>query len=176
MCRPTLQYDGMPLKYLWNVPISPRHAARADQRPSVRTRGPTSLVHTCTASLDRSPARIRGAIGGQFAHALIGLTYACRAAHEAQIVDTIDQDKIDRIAVRVATANLGITIASSIAVVSAGTTDSKGGEALAITIKLPSDALAKVSGTAASSTIFELNKELREAGEDRFAIVRWDTQ
>jgi hypothetical protein len=53
------------------------------------------------------------------------------------------------------------------------TTDSTGRAALQISIQMAPGSSSSVIGYAASTTVFELNKGLLEAGEDRFAIVRW---
>jgi len=82
-----------------------------------------------------------------------------------------DLDQIDAIAKQVATANLGSGSVNSVN--SSQTLDSMGRSALQIVITFTPGSLARVTGPASSSSIFELNKKLLEMGEERFPIVRW---
>jgi hypothetical protein len=86
-------------------------------------------------------------------------------------MDTIeDLGQIVTIAKEVATANLGHQSVKSVH--SSQILDSMGRDALQIEITLTPGSSSAVSGTAASTTIFELNKRLQQAGEERFPIVR----
>jgi hypothetical protein len=82
-----------------------------------------------------------------------------------------DMRRIDAIASEVATANLGSQSIQSVQ--SSQTLDSRGRDALQIVITLTPGSSLNVTGKSASTTIFELNKKLQEAGEERFPIVRW---
>jgi len=87
-------------------------------------------------------------------------------------MDTIeDLGQIDTIAKEVTTANLGHQSVKSVH--SSQILDSMGRDALQIEITLTPGSSSAVSGTLASTTIFELNKRLQQAGEERFPIVRW---
>jgi len=86
-------------------------------------------------------------------------------------MDTIeDLGKIDAIATQVATEILGQDFKNAN---STHTLDSMGRDALQIVITLTPGSSSHVTGKAASTTMFELNKRLQEAGEERFPIVRW---
>jgi hypothetical protein len=88
----------------------------------------------------------------------------------------VDTDKIARIAAEVATANL------SSASVSTATTepivDSEGRDALRITIILTPGSTATIKGKANAilDTLVQIQKKLREAGEERFPIIGYATR
>jgi len=86
-------------------------------------------------------------------------------------METIEKNQIDEISTRVATEILGAAFVSC--AVSTTTVDSRGREALRITINLTPGSAAGITGKAASTTAFTLNQRLQEAGEERFPIVRW---
>jgi hypothetical protein len=85
----------------------------------------------------------------------------------------LDQSQILNIATRVATANLGQSNFTSVS--TSSIIGSTGHEALQITINLAPGSAANVTGVVASNTVFDMNKRLREAGEERFSIVRYST-
>jgi hypothetical protein len=86
-------------------------------------------------------------------------------------METIEKERIEDIAKRVATANLGVTGISS--AISSPTIDSTGRAALEITIVLTPGSSAAITGRTAANTVLALNQALQEAGEERFPIVRW---
>jgi hypothetical protein len=85
----------------------------------------------------------------------------------------IGHDQIVSIARTVATANLGS--ASFTGVLSGSTIDSMGREGLQITIVLAPGASVGVTGEAAVNMVFDINKRLQDAGEERFSVVRYAT-
>ena len=86
---------------------------------------------------------------------------------------TIDPKLINSIASTVATANLGPSKFTSVS--SAPTLDSTGREALQITIYVDPFAARSITGEIAANTVFDMNKRLQDAGEERFSIVRYIT-
>ena len=82
-----------------------------------------------------------------------------------------DLNQIDAIAKQIAKATLGSESVKSVH--SSQTLDSMGRDALQIVITFMPGKLSHVTGPAASTAIFELNKKLLEMGEERFPIVRW---
>ena len=56
------------------------------------------------------------------------------------------------------------------------TTDSEGHEALRVTIVIEPGAAKKLEGDSILDTLVLIQDRLREAGEDRFAIVEYATQ
>jgi hypothetical protein len=83
----------------------------------------------------------------------------------------LDEEKIHQIAEQVVLANLGPQ--RYVKSIIASRLDSKGRDAVQVDIFLTAGSSASVSGHVANSTIYDLNKKLQEAGEDRFPIVRW---
>jgi hypothetical protein len=88
-------------------------------------------------------------------------------------MNTLDQNQIVNIATGVATTHLGRSNFTSVS--SASTIDSTGRDALQITIVLAPGFASSVSGVVAANTVFDMNKRLRDAGEERFSIVRYST-
>ena len=86
-------------------------------------------------------------------------------------METIEKNEIDEIATQVAAEILGAALVSS--AVTTTTVDSRGSDALKITINLTPGSAAGITGKAASTTVFALKQRLQEAGEERFPIVRW---
>ena len=82
--------------------------------------------------------------------------------------------KISEIAERVARGQ--VADAGVERVVAEPTTDSEGNDALRITVVLKPEAAQSLSGDAALDLLVELQKELQNAGEDRFAIVQYATE
>jgi len=83
-------------------------------------------------------------------------------------------DRISNIARDVATANLASSAVSGIAI--EATTDSEGRDALRITIIIKPEAVDRLTGEAALNTLVQVQKDLREAGEERFPIVEYATE
>jgi hypothetical protein len=88
-------------------------------------------------------------------------------------MSTLDQTQIVNIATGVATANLGQSNFTSVS--STSTIDSTGRDALQITIVLSPGFAPRVTGEIAANTVFDMNRRLRDAGEERFSIVRYST-
>jgi hypothetical protein len=86
-------------------------------------------------------------------------------------METIEKNQIDEIAAQVATEILGAALVSN--AVTTTTVDSRGRDALKVTINLTPGSAAGITGKAASTTVFALKQRLQEAGEARFPIVRW---
>jgi hypothetical protein len=86
----------------------------------------------------------------------------------------LDDKKIKQIATEVATANLSQQNFTS--VLSSSSTDSTGHEALRITIIIPAGAENRIQGNATLSTLVQMQERLREAGDDRFAIIEYSTE
>jgi len=89
-------------------------------------------------------------------------------------MDTLADDKIIRIAKDVANATL---LSSDVAdVLAAPTLDSTGAEAIEITIVLNPGSLAAIAGPRSARAVTETMRELAEAGEKRFPIMRFATK
>jgi hypothetical protein len=56
------------------------------------------------------------------------------------------------------------------------TTDSEGHEALRVTIVIRPGAADKLKGDSVLDTLVQIQDRLREAGEDRFAVIEYATQ
>ena len=82
--------------------------------------------------------------------------------------------KINEIAKDVAVANLGAD--NVVRVSSESIADSDGEDALRITIIIPENAIARISGDNALKTLVRMQERLRSAGDERFAIVEYATQ
>jgi hypothetical protein len=82
--------------------------------------------------------------------------------------------KISEIARAVARAKLGPHVVSE--VLTEPMTDSEGDEALRVTIVLEPGAANKLKGDSVLDTLVQIQDRLREAGEDRFAVVEYATQ
>ena len=54
--------------------------------------------------------------------------------------------------------------------------DSKGEDALRITIVIEPDAVDRITGDAVLNTLVQIQDRLREAGEERFPIVEYATE
>lgn len=85
----------------------------------------------------------------------------------------LSHDKITQIAHRVAAANLGGGTVDD--VLTDSTTDSRGHDALRITIVIKPGAADKLKGDAVLDTLVQIQEELREAGEERFPIIEYAT-
>jgi len=85
----------------------------------------------------------------------------------------LDREKIEQIVRKVAAANL--TDASVSAVQSAPFIDSKGQEALRITIVLTPELVAAIDGKMTLNTLVQISSELQRAGEERFPLVEYAT-
>jgi hypothetical protein len=83
--------------------------------------------------------------------------------------------KIDRIVKKAASSilkgNAGIE-----RVFNEPTADSRGADALRITIVLKPGAVDKISGAMAVDTLVNIDKALRDAGEDSFPILEYATE
>lgn len=86
----------------------------------------------------------------------------------------LSQDKITQIVHRVAAANLGPAVVDD--VLSGGTTDSEGRDALRITVVIKPGSADKLKGDNVLDTLVQVQQELRDAGEERFPIVEYATQ
>jgi hypothetical protein len=86
---------------------------------------------------------------------------------------TLTNDEIVKIAKDVATANLAS--GTWLDVKPAPTIDSRGRDALQVTIVLTAGSWQKVTGDKAINIVFDLNQRLQDAGEERFSIVRYST-
>jgi hypothetical protein len=82
-------------------------------------------------------------------------------------------NRINDIALKVATANLGPANVTS--VVASTVISSSSVEALQITIVLARGSASTVTGEIAANTVFDMNKKLQDAGEERFSIIRYST-
>jgi hypothetical protein len=85
----------------------------------------------------------------------------------------LDREKIEEIAKKVAIANL--TSASVSTVQSEPFIDSKGHEAVRITIVLTPESVASIDGKMTLNTLVQINNELQRAGEERFPLVEYAT-
>jgi transketolase N-terminal domain/subunit len=85
----------------------------------------------------------------------------------------LDREKIEQIAKKVAAANLAGAGIS--AVQSEPFIDSKGHEALRITIVLTPESVASIDGKMTLNTLVQINSELQRAGEERFPLVEYAT-
>jgi hypothetical protein len=86
----------------------------------------------------------------------------------------LEQEKIEEIAEQVAAANLGAANVDHAK--SEPTIDSEGQEALRVTIVIPEEAVARLSGDATLDTLVRMRDHLRDAGEERFPIIEYATQ
>lgn len=82
----------------------------------------------------------------------------------------ISDAQIHDIAEQVALRNLREHFKS---VVSSSATDSMGRDAISIQFFLTPGSSASITGRIANDTVFELNKALQAAGEERLPMVRW---
>jgi hypothetical protein len=82
--------------------------------------------------------------------------------------------QISKIAEEVAKAKLSPDVVSQ--VIAEPTTDSEGLEALRVTIVIESGAAIRLKGDSVLDTLVQIQDRLREAGENRFAIVEYATQ
>lgn len=86
----------------------------------------------------------------------------------------LDLTQIDRVAG--AAARVALSAQSFLRAQSEPTTDSDGHEALLVTLVINDLGRSPVSGEAASNAIVRVKQELRQAGEDRTAIVEFATE
>jgi hypothetical protein len=86
----------------------------------------------------------------------------------------LSENKIRLIAKEVAAANLPRSVVQDILVEL--TADSQGRDALRITIVIKPDALERMTGDHTLDTLVEMQRRMREAGDDRFAIVEYATE
>jgi len=82
--------------------------------------------------------------------------------------------KISEIAGQAARTKLGANVVSE--VLAEPATDSEGSEALRVTIVIKPGAAKTLKGDSVLDALLEIQDRLREAGEDRFAIVKYATQ
>jgi hypothetical protein len=89
-------------------------------------------------------------------------------------MDTLADDKIIKIAKRVANATL---LSSNVAdVLAAPPLDSTDAEAIEITIVLTPGSLETIAGPRSARAVSEMMRALADAGEKRFPIVRFATK
>jgi hypothetical protein len=86
----------------------------------------------------------------------------------------LEPAQISNIAANVAKANLSPNVVSQ--AVTEPMTDSQGHDALRVTIVIRPGAADKLKGDSVLDTLVEIQDRLREAGEERFAIVEYATQ
>ena len=86
----------------------------------------------------------------------------------------LERDEIIRIVREVAIANLTAKIVQNVIIEPA--TDSQGQEALRITVVIPPGTAEKIDGDAVLDTLVQVQRRLRQAGEERFPIVEYATQ
>jgi hypothetical protein len=86
-------------------------------------------------------------------------------------METIGLDEVGKIATRVAKESLGQERVKK--AIGSATVDSLGRDALEIVIELTPGSSSAITGQAAATTVFNLNKGLQAAGEERFPIIRW---
>jgi len=97
-------------------------------------------------------------------------------------METIERHQVDEIATQVAAEILGAALVSS--AVTTMTVDSRGRDALKITINLAPRSAAGITGKAASTTVLALKQKLQEAGEGvnvspgtaPIEVKRWKTE
>jgi|HubBroStandDraft_4_1064222.scaffolds.fasta_scaffold1451418_1 hypothetical protein len=82
--------------------------------------------------------------------------------------------QISEVAEEVARAKLTPNVVKQ--VLAEPTTDSEGHEALRVTIVIEPGAANRIKGDSILDTLVQIQDRLREAGEDRFAIVEYATQ
>ena len=82
--------------------------------------------------------------------------------------------QISEVAEEVARAKLTPNVVKQ--VLAEPTTDSEGHEALRVTIVIEPGAANRIKGDSIRDTLVQIQDRLREAGEDRFAIVECATQ
>jgi hypothetical protein len=88
--------------------------------------------------------------------------------------EMVDELRIRNIATTAATANLSSGAVSSVKTDLA--IDSEGDPALRITIVIAPGAAERISGEAALATLQQIQKNLWDAGEERFPIVEYATE
>lgn len=86
----------------------------------------------------------------------------------------LDLNQVDAIAREVATKHLAALGVEDVA--SQITVDSRGNDALRITITIHSADRASGSGDAVLDTLSEISVRLQEAGDDRFPIIDYVTE
>jgi hypothetical protein len=86
----------------------------------------------------------------------------------------LEPAQISNIAANVAKAKLSPNVVSQ--AVTESMTDSQGHDALRVTIVIRAGAAEKLKGDSVLDTLVEIQDRLREAGEERFAIVEYATQ
>lgn len=86
----------------------------------------------------------------------------------------IEAAQIESIATKAAKARLPKKTVER--VLSEAVSDSEGRDALKLTIVISPDSLPKLEGDALLDTLVQIQNDLQEAGEDRFAIVEYATQ
>jgi hypothetical protein len=86
----------------------------------------------------------------------------------------LDERRISEIAQEVARANLSSPNVTSVS--SRPTVDLDGHDALQVTIVIKSGAESDISGDAALDTLVDIQKRLRNEGEERFAFVGYGTE
>jgi hypothetical protein len=86
----------------------------------------------------------------------------------------LEADQISRIVSEVVQANT--TPASVLGVKTEPATDSKGEEALRITIVVTPDAVKQLEAGPVLDALVQVQNRLREAGEERFPIVQYATE
>lgn len=84
----------------------------------------------------------------------------------------LEKTKIDQIARNIATAKL--TSGSVKTVSTSSTLDSEGRDALLITIVLAPGSSGSIKGNAALDTLTEIQKNLKNEGEERFPIIEYE--
>jgi outer membrane protein assembly factor BamA len=84
----------------------------------------------------------------------------------------LEKTKIDQIARNIATANL--TSGSVKTVSTSSTVDSEGRDALLITIVLTPGSSGTIKSNAALDTLIEIQKNLKNEGEERFPIIEYE--
>ena len=82
--------------------------------------------------------------------------------------------QISEVAEEVARAKLTPNVVKQ--VLAEPTTDSEGHEALRVTIVIEPGAANRIKGDSILDTLVQIQDRLREASEDRFAIVEYATQ
>lgn len=85
----------------------------------------------------------------------------------------LDLKKIDRIVVAVAKRNMRGEV---VRVMSEPTSDSRGEDALRVTIVIKPGAADRITGDAALDTLVGIQDALQDAGEERFAIIEYATE
>lgn len=86
----------------------------------------------------------------------------------------ITTTKIDEIASRAARAKLPNNVVER--VFSEPTVDSWGADALRLTIVIAANSVERIDGDSLLDTLVQIQHDLQNAGEERFAIVEYATQ